>query len=219
MKLLGQLVSKLVLLTLRDSGRSMQGKLCALYASYQATLKPQIPATVVDSLIVAEDHRFYRHYGIDPIAVARAICNLTLRGTLSGGSTIEQQLVRTITCRYERSLGRKLREILLACVVQRTIPKSDIPGLYLSIAYFGWHMNGIQQACRRLGIELSKMTQRQAACLVSRLKYPEPRNPSSRRTRLIATRTDYLLRTLEKQQRATHLSEVEVKVNATHFDF
>ena len=76
-----------------------------------------------------------------------------------GASTINQQLVRVLTNRYERTFKRKVKEILLASLVARAIPKTDIPGIYLSVAYFGWRMNGLVQAVlQTMGIVLPRMT-------------------------------------------------------------
>jgi len=111
---------------------------------------------------------------------------------------IEQQLVRTLTMRYEISFLRKIREILLACMVYRVMPKSDIPGVYLSIAYFGWKMNGLLEACNLLGYDVNKITLEQSASLISRLKYPEPQKPSPHRLAQIYMRKKYIIKLLSK---------------------
>jgi len=218
-KLLTRAISILAVCTMDDSSRIFQEKLRLIHTRYESLLKPLIPSVLIETLILAEDRRFHNHFGLDLRAIARAIWNSTLRGKISGGSTLEQQLARTITGHYERSLLRKLREILLASLIDGAVPKGDVPGLYLSVAYFGWCMNGIEQACRRLGIECSSMTQRQAASLVARLKYPEPEHPSPQKKKLIERRVKYLLEMCRDSTRAIGSTEVKVETNATHFDF
>lgn len=187
----------------RDIWSGLERDLRIMYLRY-LTLKHLIPPVLPAMLIIAEDRRFYRHHGLDPIAIGRAAYCLAARRQVTGASTIEQQLIRTVTRRYERNARRKIREILLACSVEKVIPKRDIPGVYLSVAYFGWQMTGIQQACRRLGIELAKMTPVQAASIVARLKYPEQEVMTPRRAQQITRRTAYLLRRVAKYAAAAH---------------
>ena len=133
-------------------------------------------------LIAGEDHRFYQHSGVDFFAVGAALYRSILQHHMFGASTINQQLVRVLTNRYERTFKRKVKEILLASLVARAIPKTDIPGIYLSVAYFGWRMNGLVQACQTMGIVLPRMTLRQAAVLVAQIKYPRQAKSSTVRS-------------------------------------
>jgi membrane peptidoglycan carboxypeptidase len=148
---------------------------------------------LIQVLVGAEDRRFYKHGAIDLIAVARVLWKFLTQRKVGGASTLEQQFVRTVTARYEKTFRRKLREILLATLVDTVIPKEDLPGLYLSVAYFGWRMNGIKEACNRLNVSLECMTLEQAASIVARLKYPEPRMASITRIQQIKTRTRYIV--------------------------
>jgi membrane peptidoglycan carboxypeptidase len=113
-------------------------------------------------------------------------------GFHEGASTIEQQIVRVITGRYERTLRRKIREIFLAVLVARFFPKAVLPAVYLAIGYYGWRMNGYVQACRRLGLSPQVLTPEEAAGLVARLKYPQPQDAS-------------FIRMLQIDRRAKHL--------------
>ena len=89
-------------------------------------------------LIAGEDHRFNRHPGVDAVALCRAVWNTYFHGSRQGGSTIAMQLVRTLTGRYERTVLRKISEIVLAVCVTQHVPKGRIPLLYLWCAYYGW---------------------------------------------------------------------------------
>lgn len=193
MKVLGILLAFMARITLPGATQQLERDLAATYERYHATKIDLSPAVAI-VLVAGEDRRFFRHGGVDLIATLRAIWLFTTQRRLSGASTIEQQLVRTLTRRYELTLRRKIREILLASLVDRVVPKSEIPGLYLALAYFGWRMNGIQEASRRLGIDLEDMTLRQAASIVARLKYPEPRLASREQANRIVFRTEYLVK-------------------------
>ena len=114
-------------------------------------------------------------------------------GKREGGSTIAMQLVRVITGRYEKTLGRKFAEIVLAVGLTRLVHSADLPRLYLVVAYFGWRMNGLAQAAQRLGINPSGISQVEAANIVARLKYPEPHMPDERRLERIKARAAYIL--------------------------
>ncbi len=144
-------------------------------------------------LISGEDHRHARHAGFDLIAICRALWRRIAWRRVEGASTIEQQIVRVLTGRFERTLRRKAREILLASLVAKSFPKAVLPPLYLRIAYFGWQMNGYAAACQRLSLDPRFMTAAEAAGLVARLKYPEPHHPSRRRSDQIALRKKHLL--------------------------
>ncbi len=158
------------------------------------TKHADISKNILNALILAEDKRFFFHVGIDPIAIARAIWSFLTKKTLQGASTIEQQLVRTITKRYDLSISRKLREIFLASLISTSFPKEQMARAYLSIAYFGWQMNGIDQACARLLIQPANASPLDAAQIIARLKYPEPEAASPKRHQQIRTRILHILK-------------------------
>ncbi len=162
--------------------------------AYLARRPDLAPLLIAQKLLVSgEDHRHAWHPGFDPIAICRVVWRRLAYGSREGASTIEQQLVRTITGRYERTVGRKLNEILLAVLVCEAFPKKDLPVVYLAIAYYGWRMNGYRQACKRLRIRPASLTLDQAAGLVARLKYPEPSAAPNTRQRQIDRRSKHLL--------------------------
>lgn len=162
----------------------------------------RVPIVVQKLLISAEDHRHAWHKGFDTRAICRAIWRRIIDGRREGASTIEQQIVRILTNRFELTLRRKLREILLATLISDVVPKPAMPQLYISIGYFGWRMNGFAQACRRLRLNSSAMSLDDAAALVARLKYPEPRLLRIRRLAQIHRRRDHL-----KQLYRRHLTD------------
>ena len=151
------------------------------------------PPLIAQRLLVSgEDHRHARHPGFDLIAIGRACWRRLRFGTHEGGSTIEQQIVRVLTGRYERTITRKLREIMLATLVARRYAKHQLPAAYLWIGYYGWRMNGYIQACRRLRILPQSLNHEEAAMLVARLKYPQPKEASVHRAAQIERRAKHL---------------------------
>ena len=157
------------------------------------------PPLIAQQLLVSgEDHRHALHPGFDSIAICRAIWKRLTSESREGASTIEQQIVRTVTGKYERTIRRKISEIILAILVDCTFDKTILPAVYLSIAYYGWRMNGYLQACKRLNFHPDSLTTDQAAALVSRLKYPEPRVAPISRVRQINKRTKHLLKLYER---------------------
>ena len=143
-------------------------------------------------LISGEDHRFRRHPGVDPVALCRAAWK-TFCGSRQGASTIAMQLVRTITGRYERTWRRKLTEMILAILLTFYKGRRQLPVLYLWVAYYGWRMNNFRQACSRLQIDPTIITEFEAAKLIARLKYPEPREECADRSLQIYRRAKHLI--------------------------
>ena len=148
-------------------------------------------------LVVGEDHRIALHPGVDPLALCRAAWRTYCRGRREGGSTVAMQLVRVFAGRFERSWRRKADEMILAMLVTRHVPSDELPSLYLSVAYYGWGMNGFVQACRRLRIDPEYCSLQESASVVARLKYPEPRTCTTVRRLQIARRSEYLMARLE----------------------
>lgn len=152
-----------------------------------------VPPLVAQQLLVSgEDHRHGSHPGFDVIAIGRAAWRRMSCGSHEGASTIEQQIVRVVTGRYQRTYRRKAREILLAVLVAQSFPKAALPAIYLRIAYYGWRMNGYREACRRLRIDCTSLSLHDAAKLVARLKYPQPRRSPARRALQIDQRARHL---------------------------
>ena len=211
MVLFGKTISLIAILLYGAEWRKLERDLSAAN-----TLEPFVPNVAQHVLILAEDHRFFRHGGVDIISICRAIWRRASNQSIEGGSTLEQQLVRVLTGRYERTLKRKFREICLATLVTRVIPKTDIPRVYLCVAYFGWSMNGFGQACDRLGFNPRRLTVAQAADVLSRLKYPQPKFLSRDRAHSIQRRRSYLVGLYYRSLGASGLSRI---LEPTHETF
>jgi len=174
--------------------------LATAYRSHLDATRYRPTALAQQLLISGEDHRFFSHGGIDPIAVCRAIWRGIVLRRPEGASTIEMQVVRVVSGRFERSIRRKIREMALATLVSREIPKRALPAVYLEIGYFGWRMNGFESACRRLHLDAHALSLAETACLIARLKYPQPQEAPPNRWHKINARAQHLLRLHEKHK-------------------
>jgi penicillin-binding protein 1A len=139
----------------------------------------ELPSYVVQALLAAEDREFYRHSGIDPFAIARAIfVDLRAGRALQGGSTITEQLAKNLLPPQRSELMQKLREMALALMLERRFSKDRILELYLNRVYFGGGAYGIEAAVQRyFGKRASEVTLYEAAMLVGLLKAPSRLNP------------------------------------------
>ncbi len=136
----------------------------------------QIPLPLRDAVIATEDRRFYSHWGVDPIGIARAVVQNYRRGRIvEGGSTITQQLAKVLFLTPDKSLERKLREAVLALELERRYSKDRILEMYLNQVYFGHGAYGVEAAARTyFGKPVSELDVREAALLGGL-----PRAPSS----------------------------------------
>jgi penicillin-binding protein 1A len=136
----------------------------------------QIPHTLREAIIATEDHRFYSHWGLDPIGIARAVVQNYRRGRIvEGGSTITQQLTKVLFLTPDKSLERKLKEAVLALELERRYSKDRILEMYLNQVYFGHGAFGVEAAARTyFGKSVSELEIHEAA-LIGGL----PRAPSS----------------------------------------
>lgn len=131
------------------------------------------------ALVCAEDHRFFFHNGVDFVGVCRAIVQSFIFRCRQGGSTIEQQLVRTVTGDYRISIRRKIRELLLASTLHRILRKSEVLNCYLSIAYYGTELHGISLAICGIPVP-KKFSHCYPSYVVAHLRYPRAKHKTDR---------------------------------------
>jgi penicillin-binding protein 1A len=139
-------------------------------------MSPYIPAAV----IAIEDRRFYSHFGIDPIGLSRAMVTNVLGGHFSqGGSTLTQQLAKNLFLTPDRTLERKVQEVLLALWLEHKHSKDQILEMYLNRVYFGSGAYGVEAASRRyFGKSARDVTLSEAALLAGLLKAPSRLSPA-----------------------------------------
>src|SRR6476469_6944958 len=126
-----------------------------------------LPPYLPKAFIAIEDRRFYSHYGVDPIGIARAaVANVLHRGVSQGGSTLTQQLAKNLFLTQERTMARKLQEVELAIWLERKHSKTEILELYLNRVYFGSGAYGVEAASQRyFGKSAKNVTVAEAAML------------------------------------------------------
>jgi len=139
----------------------------------------RVPMHVRLAFLGAEDADFYRHRGVDPMSVVRALVNNLRSGaTRQGGSTITQQVVKNLLLTNERSWQRKAREAILALKLETTLSKDDILYLYLNQIYFGGNAYGIAAAAKTyFDVEVEDLTVAQAALLAGLPQAPSRYDP------------------------------------------
>src|SRR6266576_960981 len=110
----------------------------------------ELPAYLPRAFVAIEDRRFYSHFGVDPIGLVRAVAaNVLHRGVSQGGSTLTQQLAKNLFLTQERTLWRKMQELVLALWLERKFSKREILELYLNRVYFGSGAYGVEAAAQR----------------------------------------------------------------------
>jgi penicillin-binding protein 1A len=138
-----------------------------------------IPVNVQRAFIAAEDRRFYEHKGVDERGLVRAmVSNLARPGRPQGGSTITQQVVKNLLVGDDVTYERKMREIIVASRVERSLTKAEILELYLNSIYLGRGAWGIELAARNyFGKPASALTLQEGAMLAGMPKGPTYYNP------------------------------------------
>lgn len=137
------------------------------------------PETLVKAVLAIEDRRFYRHWGLDPRAIVRALHrNVSAGQVVEGGSTITQQLVKILNLERDRTLRRKLREAVLAVWLDLRLSKDEILALYLNNVYLGAGATGMPAAARLyFDKAVRDLTLAEAALLAGLIKAPSQLNP------------------------------------------
>ena len=141
-----------------------------------ARLNPQTPA----AFVAIEDRRFYRHWGVDPRGIGRAmVANMRAGGVREGGSTITQQLAKTSFLSSNRSLKRKAQEVIIAFWLEAWLTKQEILSRYLSSVYFGDGVYGLRAAAHHyFGRDPENLTLAQSAMLAGMVQAPSRLAPT-----------------------------------------
>lgn len=139
----------------------------------------QIPETLQNAVIAVEDERFYQHKGVDIEAIVRAFKANGEEGSIvQGGSTITQQLVKLLSGDDERTLGRKIREALLAYRLEARTEKGRVLETYLNLVYFGHGWYGVEAASRNyFGKDVSQLDLAESATLAAIIRSPGTYSP------------------------------------------
>ncbi|MCM2266429.1 MAG: PBP1A family penicillin-binding protein [Elusimicrobiales bacterium] len=139
----------------------------------------RIPVDMQNAVIAMEDQNFFRHWGISPRGIMRALMRDILhRRSAQGGSTLTQQLSKLIFLKPEKTISRKLKEMILALQIERNFSKAEILALYLNQIYFGSGVYGVQSASKLyFGKDVGEMTLGECALLTGLIPSPERFSP------------------------------------------
>jgi penicillin-binding protein 1B len=173
----------------------------------------QVPEHLVLAVLAAEDHRFFQHYGVDFRGTLRAlITNLRHGAIRQGGSTLTQQLAKNYFLTPARTLTRKLKEALLAVIIELKYDKKEILEIYLNEIYLGQKgsvaINGIGEAAYfYFGKSVNELTLSEAAIMAGLIKAPNHYSPYIDKARC-RSRRDAVLQSMHRKE---WLSEAELQ--------
>ena len=138
-----------------------------------------IPKLFVQAVVAAEDADYFKHGGVDYMGMARAFITNVLRGRKAqGGSTITQQVIKNLLLTPERSMKRKVQEIILARRCREKLSKEDVLALYLNQIYYGHGRYGCEEAARYFfGKSVREIDLAEAALLAGLPQSPERLSP------------------------------------------
>lgn len=198
-------VPSIVLRTTEGDIIGSSGHIYGEYMRYE-----DIPRSLILALVATEDRNFFRHHGVDPWGLIRAMAaNIRAGRWVQGGSTLTQQLAKNIFLTPEKSLKRKLQEFIIALSLERRYSKQEIITVYLNRVYFGAGTYGIDAASwRYFDKSARKLLLPEAAMLVGLLKAPSRYAPTSNRDLAIGRANQVLLNMVDaglleaKQQKA-----------------
>jgi 1A family penicillin-binding protein len=174
----------------------------------------RIAAHLQDAVVAVEDHRFHSHIGLDPIGIGRAIVrDIKARSLEEGGSTLTQQLARTLFLTNSRDFTRKGKEAVLALMIEQRLSKRQILELYLNRIYLGGNVYGVEAMSRNVfGKSASGLTLSEAAFIAGLIRMPSALSPWShfdravRRSHVVLARMreeGFITPQAEQQARAT----------------
>jgi 1A family penicillin-binding protein len=141
----------------------------------------QISRDLQNAVVAVEDHRFYSHFGIDPIGLGRAVYrDARGSGRLEGGSTLTQQLARTLFLSNKRTLGRKAQEAVLALLLEQELSKKQILELYLNRIYLSGGVYGVETMSRDMyGKPANALSLPEASLIAGLIRAPSALSPWS----------------------------------------
>ena len=185
----------------------------------------QVPDVMKQAILAAEDDRFYQHSGVDVFGFARAAAaNLVSGGKKQGASTITMQVARNFFLSSEKTVTRKLYEVLLALKIEKNLTKDQILELYINQIYLGQRSYGFASAAQiYYGKSLDQLTPAEAAMLAGLPKAPSAYNPvvNPKRAKI---RQQYVLRRMhdlnylsDAQYEAALSEPLNVKRHANEF--
>ena len=168
------------------------------------TLK-EVPAHLLEAIILIEDERYFRHFGIDLYGIARAaVANFLAMHVVQGGSTLTQQLVKNYFLTAKRSFWRKLNEATMAILLERQFSKAEILEAYLNEIYLGQRgpssVSGVAEAAKHyFAKEIGQLTLSESAMLAGLIRSPNAYSPIYKPEKARARRDLVLKKMMESE--------------------
>ncbi|MDR1488284.1 MAG: transglycosylase domain-containing protein [Holosporales bacterium] len=206
--------------------QTYDGEIVASYGDmYEDVVEVKdLPKYVPEAFMAVEDKRFLYHFGVDFIGFFRALYKNFISGkVVEGGSTITQQLAKniligeSIVTHYDKSIARKVKELLLAVWLEHKFTKSEIMMMYLNRVYFGAGTYGIDAASRKYFNKQARyLSIYESAILAGLLKAPSKYSPSSH-SKNSKERARIVLEAMQEQKFIKNADEIENKESGTAF--
>ncbi|KPJ54777.1 hypothetical protein AMJ47_03460 [Parcubacteria bacterium DG_72] len=190
-----------------------------------------MPEHLKQAVIATEDANFYSHHGIDFTGIVRAIkINWNIGKPVYGGSTISQQLIRSTFLTLEKSIARKIKEVILTLELERRYSKDQILEWYLNQIPLGVNIYGVQSAAKTyFQKDAKELTLAESACLAAIIKGPSYYSPFGKNIEALLGRKDYVLdrmaqegyitkeQTTEAKKQELQFAQVSQTIKAPHF--
>jgi len=179
-----------------------------------------IPKNLKNATIAIEDKDFYEHGGFDPKGMLRAVFNIVFRGSLQGGSTLTQQLVKNVLLTSERTIGRKIKEFILAVQIERKYNKDQILQMYLNEAPYGGTAWGVETAAQvYFGKNAKDLNLLESAILAGFPQRPTAYSPYGSDPKAYIWRTKQVLRRMREDKYITRDKEKQTLIELEKIKF
>lgn len=192
----------------------------------------EIPAIMKNATLAIEDDTFYTHKGVRPDAIARAfLVNLVSGGVKQGGSTITQQVVKNSLLTRDKTVTRKIKEVVLSVKLEKSMTKDEILNIYLNQSPYGGNIYGVQEAARAYyKKDISEITLAEAAYLASIPQAPNYYSPYGNNKLALEKRKNLVLERMlgvgfitkeqyneAKKERVVFYEKINQGIKAPHF--
>ncbi len=174
----------------------------------------EVSPHLIHAILAAEDSRFYEHFGIDPIGIARAlVADIRAGRVVQGGSTLTQQVAKNVFLSAERSFERKLKELPMAFALELKYSKDEILSIYLNRVYLGAGTYGFEAASELyFGKSARVLSPAEAAMLAGLLRAPSRYAPTNNLARAQG-RASVIIRRMEEEGYLTEEQVIEALAN------
>lgn len=179
---------------IEDKGGNLLNATIAADGQWRFPYNKNVPQKFIDCITTFEDRRFFKHPGVDPVAIGRAVIkNIKNKGVVQGGSTITMQVIRLSKRNDKRSIWNKIKESILAVRLELSYSKKNILSLYASNAPFGSNIVGLDAAAwRYYGRSADKLSWGEMAALAVLPNAPSLVHPGNNRNVLLKKRNTLL---------------------------